>query len=62
MMAVARKPRLISARQAADTLGVSVCTIRRRAHDGTRPAVRLGERGWLRLSVADVERITRGQR
>ena len=60
-LATPRRARLISAAVAADLLGVSVCTIRRRAHDGTLPAVRLGEKGWLRFRRDDVEAFISGK-
>jgi hypothetical protein len=44
----------------ADALGVSICTIRRRAADGTLPPVSLGERGWLRFRRNDVEALIAG--
>jgi len=44
-------------REAAELLGLHVDTLRRAAADGTVPVVRLGERGWLRFRVTDIERI-----
>jgi excisionase family DNA binding protein len=62
MNAVTREPRLLSAREVATTLGVSIDTVRRRASDGTLRPVRLGNRGWLRFDRADVEALIAGGR
>lgn len=46
----------ISIREAADLLGVSVDTIRRRIADGSLPAERVGPR-LLRVDPADVKAL-----
>ncbi|HEY5057494.1 MAG TPA: excisionase family DNA-binding protein [Gaiellaceae bacterium] len=52
--AITDKPLLIGASEAARELGVHVETLRRAVRDGRVPAVRLGERGWLRFYRADL--------
>jgi excisionase family DNA binding protein len=56
-----RRPRLISAAVAADLLGVSVCTIRRRPHDGTLRPIRFGEKGWMRFDRNELEALISGK-
>jgi excisionase family DNA binding protein len=55
-VAPARPPtrRWATPAEAAETLGVSVRTIRRRANDGSLPAVRVG-RSW-RVDIAALDR------
>lgn len=56
MVAIGRK-RLLSTRQTAAVLGVSVDTVRRHAARGTLPVVRLGPRGWMKFRSEDVEAV-----
>lgn len=60
MSALANGRRLLSAREAAELLGVSVATVRRAVRDGSLDAVRVRENGWLRFRVADVEQLVGG--
>lgn len=60
MHTLAHTRRLLSAREAAEQLGVGVATVRRAAHDGRLDAVRVRENGWLRFRVADVEALVAG--
>jgi excisionase family DNA binding protein len=48
---------LIRTRAAAALLGLHPDTLRRAATEGTIPSVRLGERGWLRLRITDIEKL-----
>lgn len=43
--------------EAAALLGLHPDTLRRAAAEGTIPSVRLGERGWLRFRITDIEKI-----
>lgn len=45
--------------EAADKIGVSTWTIRRRISDGTLPATRLRNGRAIRLDLADVEALLR---
>lgn len=54
--------RLIDVSQAARRLHVSPITIRRRIHDGSLRAFRVGEAGPLRIRVADVDQLLRPAR
>ena len=57
-MAPATAPTLLTAREAAAVLGVSVFTIRRMAAAGSLAPVRLGPRSHLRFRREDVEALT----
>ena len=56
MAAGAGRARLMTAREVAAVLGVSVDTVRRSA-DGRLQAVRVGVRSWLRFNGDEVERL-----
>jgi excisionase family DNA binding protein len=49
---------LVSLDEAAESLGLSRRTLRRRISDGTLPAFRVGPRA-VRVDVADLERLAR---
>ncbi|MGW4333832.1 excisionase family DNA-binding protein [Rhodococcus koreensis] len=51
-----RQTTALTVQQAADELGVSVITIRRRIADGSLPAHRLGPR-LIRIRRADLDRF-----
>ena len=54
--------KLLTSREAADRLGVSVFTVRILAKSGDLPAIRFGERGLLRFRVDDVEALLQPRR
>ena len=60
MQVVVREPRLIPLREAAWMLDVHPDTLRRLVRQGRVPAVRLGERGWLKFLREDVRAIVEG--
>ncbi|HZO97071.1 MAG TPA: helix-turn-helix domain-containing protein [Gaiellaceae bacterium] len=62
MRVIAREPRLIRTREAAQVLGLHPDTLRRAAIEGTIPSVRLGTRGWIRFRVTDIERLAGSRR
>lgn len=51
--------RLLTVGEAARVLRCSPVSIYRRVHDGTLPALRVGETGPLRFTPADVYRVLR---
>ena len=52
-------PKFLSLAEVADSLGVSVKTVRRYIADGDLPAVRLGSTHTIRIRSEDVEAFTR---
>jgi excisionase family DNA binding protein len=60
-MTVAPAARWLSVREVAAMLGVSTKRIRELVAEGRLSSVRLGENGWHRFRVEDVERLIAGQ-
>ena len=55
-------PRLLTLRETAERLGVSVDTVRRRIAEGALPAIQLGGRGTsVRVDPAELERWLYGE-
>ncbi len=50
---------LLTLAEAADHLGVSVRTVRRRVADGSLPAFRVGTGALIRVSAGDLDRLLR---
>jgi excisionase family DNA binding protein len=60
-MTIAAEPRLYRASEVARILGVTSARVRELAADGQLPSVRLGEQGWHRFRLEDVERLIAGE-
>jgi excisionase family DNA binding protein len=60
-MAITAPPRLLRAKEVADILGVDPSRVRELVASGDLPSVRLGEHGWHRFRLEDVERLITGQ-
>ena len=60
MTTVAVAPRLLRASEVAGILGVSTDKVRDLVADRVLEPVRLGNRGWYRFRVEDVERLIAG--
>jgi len=61
-MSIATEPRLYRASEVARLLGVSSARVRDLAASGQLPSVRLGEQGWHRFRLEDVERLIAGKK
>jgi excisionase family DNA binding protein len=60
-MVTTAPPRLLRAKEVADILGVDPSRVRALVASGDLPSVRLGEHGWHRFRLEDVERLITGQ-
>jgi excisionase family DNA binding protein len=54
--------RLLRGSEVALMLGVALPRVRRLVREGKLEAVRMGNRGWHRFRVEDVERLIAGER
>jgi excisionase family DNA binding protein len=54
-------PRLLRAKEVARLLGVTPWRVRELVASGDLPSVRLGEHGWHRFRLEDVERLISGE-
>jgi excisionase family DNA binding protein len=54
-------PRLYKLREVAYLLGVRPARVRELVASGALPSVRLGEQGWHRFRLEDVERLIAGR-
>lgn len=56
------QPRLLRGSEVALMLGIALPRVRGLVREGKLEAVRIGDRGWHRFRIEDVERLIAGER